>query len=180
MKLKQDKCHLLVSGCKHQNVRARIRKTKIWKSKKLKPLRIEINKTLSFDEYIACLFKKAGKKLSVLVRLSNLMCTNKKRVLMKAFIESQFYVPQQGCQQQSEPFIYMSDRYKFSVRIILVLSKIYLKRMSHLLFIRGTLLAIEIFKVKENLSNNKMCNIFQTREVNYNFMSQTDFASDDD
>ena len=89
MKLNQNKCHLLVSGFKHQNVWARIRKTKIWKSKKLKPLRIEINKTLSFDEYIACLCKKAGKKLSVLVRLSNLMCTNKKRVLMKAFIESQ-------------------------------------------------------------------------------------------
>ena len=31
-----------------------------------------------------------GYKLSILARLSNFMCTNKKRVLMKAFIESQF------------------------------------------------------------------------------------------
>ena len=86
------------------------------------------------------------------------------------------YVPQQGCQQQNEPFIYMSDRYKFSVKIILVLLKIYLKGISPLLFIRETLLAIEIFKVKENFSNNEMCNIFQTREVNCNFRSQTNFA----
>ena len=38
--------------------------------------------------------KKTGKKLSVLARLSNFMFTNKKKVLMKAFIESQFgYCP---------------------------------------------------------------------------------------
>ena len=37
-------------------------------------------------------------------------------------------------------------------------------------------LTIELFKAKENLSNNIMCNIFQTREINYNLRSQTDFT----
>ena len=59
-------------------------------SKKQKLLGVEIDRTLSFDEYIAFLCTKPGKKLSVLGRLSNFMCTNKKRILMEAFIESQF------------------------------------------------------------------------------------------
>ena len=89
MKLNQDKCHLLFSGFKYENLWAKIGKTKIWKSKKQKLLGAETDRTLSFDERIASLCRTAGKKLSVLARLSNFMCTNKKRVLMKAFIESQ-------------------------------------------------------------------------------------------
>ena len=94
MKLNQEKCHLLVSGFKYENVWAKIGKTKIWESKKQKLLGVEIDRTLSFVEHIASLCRKAGRKLSVLARLLNFMCTNKKRVLMKAFIESQFsYCP---------------------------------------------------------------------------------------
>ena len=85
MKLNQDNCHLLVQRFKYENIWA-----KIWECKKQKPLGVEIDRTLSFDEYIASLSKKAGKKLSVLARLSNFLCANKIRVFMKAFIESQF------------------------------------------------------------------------------------------
>ena len=38
-------------------------------------------------------------------------------------------------------------------------------------------LAIELFKVQGNLSKNIMYDIFQTRKINYNLRSQTDFAS---
>ena len=38
-------------------------------------------------------------------------------------------------------------------------------------------LAIELFKVKGNLANNIMYDIFQTRKINYNLRSQTNFAS---
>ena len=67
MKLNQNKCHLLVSGFKYENVWAKIGKTKIWESKKQILLGVEINRTLSFDEHIAS--RKAGKKLPVLARL---------------------------------------------------------------------------------------------------------------
>ena len=70
MKLNQDKCHLLVSGFKYENVWAKIGKTKLWESKKQKLLDVEIDRTLSFDKHIASLCSKAGKKLSVLARLS--------------------------------------------------------------------------------------------------------------
>ena len=52
-------------------------KKKIWESKKHKLLGVEIDRTLCCDEYIASLYKKAGNKLSVLVKLSNFTCTNK-------------------------------------------------------------------------------------------------------
>ena len=38
-------------------------------------------------------------------------------------------------------------------------------------------LAIELFKVKGNLSNNIMHDIFQTRKINCKLRSETDFAS---
>ena len=62
MKLNQDKCHVLVLGFKYESVWAKIGKTKIWGSKKQKLLGVEIDRTLSFDEHIASLCRKAEKK----------------------------------------------------------------------------------------------------------------------
>ena len=143
MKLNQDKCHLLVSGFKYENIWANIGKTKIWESKKQKLLGVEIDRTLSLDGYIASLCNKAGKKLSVLVRLSNFMCTNKKRVLMKAFTESQFvYCPliwmfhSRGVNSKTNHLHERSLRivYKDNISSFDDL----LKGISRLLFIRGT------------------------------------------
>ena len=128
MKLNQDKCDLLVSGFKYENVWAKIAKTKNWESKEQKLLGVEIDRNLSFDKHIPSLCRKAGKKLSVLARLSNFMCTNKKRVLMKAFIESQFsYCPLIWIAGVSTTklTICMSDPCELSIKTILVLSKIY-------------------------------------------------------
>ena len=94
MKLNQDKCHLLVSGYKHENIRARIGEVKIWESSKQKLLGVVIDRDLSFNEYVLSLCKRAGRKLSVLSRLSNLMSFQQRRLLMKSFVEAQFgYCP---------------------------------------------------------------------------------------
>ena len=94
MKLNQGKCHLLVSGHKHETVWAKIGETKIWKSNKQKLLSVVIDRNLNFDEYVFDLCKKAGRKLSVLARLSNYMSFEKRKILLKAFVESQFgYCP---------------------------------------------------------------------------------------
>ena len=73
MRLNQDKCHLLVFGQKHETVWAKIGETKIWESNKEKLLGVVININLNFDEYVFDLSKKAGRKLTVLARLSNYM-----------------------------------------------------------------------------------------------------------
>ena len=77
---------LLVTGFKCENIWTKIGKTKFWENKKQQVVGVDIDITFIFDEYITFLCKKAGKKWSVLVTLPNFMCTNKKKVLMKAFI----------------------------------------------------------------------------------------------
>ena len=94
IKLNQDKCHLLVFGRKHETVWAKIGETKIWESNKQKLLRVVINRNLNFDEYVFDLCKKAGEKLSVLEKFSNYTSFEKRKILFKAFVESQFgYCP---------------------------------------------------------------------------------------
>ena len=89
MKLNQDKCHRLVSGYKHEKNWVPIKEVKISESYK-KLIGIIVDRDLSFNEYVSSLCKKAGRKLSVLLRLSNLMSFQQRRLLMKSFIEAQF------------------------------------------------------------------------------------------
>ena len=49
-----------------------------------------IDRDLNFDEHVNNLCKKACQKLNALVRLAPFMNVDKKRMIMKAFIESQF------------------------------------------------------------------------------------------
>ena len=42
MELNQDKCHLLISGYKHENIWSRIGEIKIWESSKQKLLGVAV------------------------------------------------------------------------------------------------------------------------------------------
>ena len=71
-----------------------IAETRIWKSKNEKLLGLTIDRNLNFDDHVFTFSKKAGRKLSALSRISNYMSFEKKRILLKAFVESQFgYFP---------------------------------------------------------------------------------------
>ena len=73
MKLNDDKCHLLISGHIYENVWAQTGNAKIWGRKTQKLLGVKIDRTLNFDEHVRFLCKKAGRKLSVLFRVSSYM-----------------------------------------------------------------------------------------------------------
>ena len=90
MKLNQDKCHFLFSGHKYEALFVNVGATKIWESKQQKLLGILIDRDLKFDEYILSQCNKAGKKLTVLIRISKFITFGQRRNIMKAFIESQF------------------------------------------------------------------------------------------
>ena len=62
MKLNQKKCHLLVSGQRHENTWARIGQWKIWESRKQKLHDLVIDSSLNFDLYVSSLCEKAGRK----------------------------------------------------------------------------------------------------------------------
>ena len=94
MKLNDDKCHLLISGHKYENLWEQIGNDKILESKTQKLLGVKINRTLNFDEHVRSWCKKAERKLSVLFRLPSFMNVKRKNTLMKSFSESQFgYFP---------------------------------------------------------------------------------------
>ena len=64
------------------------------RSKSVKLLGIAIHNKLSLDNHISKLCKKASFKLHALSRVSSYLSTDKLRVILKAFIESQFgYCP---------------------------------------------------------------------------------------
>ena len=60
VKLNQDKCHLLVSVYKHENVWAQIEDVTILESNKQKLLVLQIYRNLNFNKYVSLLCKKAG------------------------------------------------------------------------------------------------------------------------
>ena len=71
----------------------------------------------------------------------------------------------------------MKRPYELFINIILILSDDLLKRDTSVTIHHRNLqsLAIELFKVKQNLSNSMLCNMFQTRSISYNLRSQEDF-----
>ena len=85
--------HFLFSGDKYETF-VNLGETKIWESKQQKLLGVLIDRDLKFDEYVLSQCKKAGKKLTALIRISKFMTFAQRRNIMKAFIESQFgYCP---------------------------------------------------------------------------------------
>ena len=94
MKLNQDKCHFLLSGHKNEVMLAKIGHSKIWENCTQKLLGIIIDRNLKFDEYILTQCKKAGRKIKALARVCTYLSLERRRTLMKAFVESQFaYCP---------------------------------------------------------------------------------------
>ena len=94
MKLNTDKCHLLISGNKNEQMWAKLDEDIFWESNDVKLLGITLDSNLKFDKHVSNLFSKANRQLSALTKVAKFLPFNKRRILFKAFIESQFkYCP---------------------------------------------------------------------------------------
>ena len=94
MKLNQDKCHFLISGNTPEHLWVKVGEHKLWESYQEKLLGLTIDKNLNFNEHLSNVCKKASKKVTALARLAKIVPFEKKRLLFKSFIESQFsYCP---------------------------------------------------------------------------------------
>ena len=94
MKLNEEKCHLLVAGHKYEHICAMVGNSRIWESSSEKLLGVHLDSGLKFKNHIVRICDQAGKKLSALARIRHHFTFEKRRMLLKAFIESQFsYCP---------------------------------------------------------------------------------------
>ena len=92
MKPNGDKCHLLVTT--EKSVSINIDGSNVTNKKEQKLLGMNFDSSLSFEGHITNLCRKASQKLHTLARIVNYMDLLKRKVLMKAFITSQFsYYP---------------------------------------------------------------------------------------
>ena len=182
MKLNEDKCHFIISGYKREIMFANIGESRIWEKGQQKLLGVTIDKNLKFKEHILNQCKKAGKKLSVLGRVCHILNLERRRSLMKAFIESQFgYCPLvwMFCgRQENNRINHLHER---ALRIVYNDYKSTFENLLELdnsLFIHHRnirLLSIELYKFKHNLSNQVLLELLNLRNINYDFRSQIDF-----
>ena len=72
----------------------RVGQDKIWEDKEVKLLGITIDNELKFDRHVSDICLKANRKLSALIRMSKFLSLDKRQIVFKAFVESQFqYCP---------------------------------------------------------------------------------------
>ena len=133
---------------------------------------VTVDKGLSFTEHVEHLCRKAGAKVTALSRLVRIVSREKKKILMNAFIESQF----SHC-----PLVWMfCHSRKLNNRIncihergLRMVYEDYTSSFENLLKINGSvtihhrniqLVAVEMYKVKNGLCPEIMKDLFQLRQ----------------
>ena len=180
-KMNANKCHLLITN-HDDKVSAIIDGQTIYNSKSVKLLGVCIDNKLDFTEHVSNICKKVSKKLHALRRVSQYMNTEKLRLIMKAFIESQFGY----C-----PLVWMFHNRELNNRINILHEKaLRLVYKEHTLSFEEMLnldnsftihhrnlqkLATEMYKVKHNLSPIFMKDVFPESTNPYNTRNAPEF-----
>ena len=173
MKVNTEKCHLLLSL--NNDLNANIGETIIKCSNDEKLLGVTIDNKLSFVKHINNMCDKASQKLNALARISSYMNLNKRKLIMKAFINSQFgYCPLvwmnhsrnlnnriNRIQERAMRIVY-NDRKSTSEELLQ-------KAKSVTVHSRNLqILATEMFKVRNGLAPEITNNVFQINPSVYN------------
>ena len=94
MELNTDKCHLLISGNKNEQMWAKLDRYIVRESNDVKLFGITLDNNLKFDKHVSNISSNTNRKLSALTRVTKFLPFKKRRILFKDFIESQFkYCP---------------------------------------------------------------------------------------
>ena len=167
MKGNADKCHLLLST--KTEISFTIKDKDIKSSSHKKLLGVTIENDLSFTKHVSNLCNKVSSKLSALSRVSSYMTLPKKKIIMKAFITSQFsYCPLVWMLHNRRLNTRINRLHERSLRVVYndksssfqeLLDKdksvtIHHKNLQYL--------AIELYKVENGLAPNIMNMVFPT------------------
>ena len=182
MKLNESKCHFIVAGHKHEHIWTKIGQTMIWEQNNVKLLGVHIDSKLSFNDHVTSLCVKAGRKLTALTRIANLLSIEKRKILINSFIDSQFNYCKliwmfhsrklnskiNRLQERSLRIIYDDDKSSFEE----LLNKDGSVTIHHR---NIQALAIEMYKVRNNLSPQIMTDMFQFRTNRPNTRNDNEF-----
>ena len=169
-----DKCHLLVSN-HTSDVNIKVGTKNITCSESEKLLGVIIDNSLKFDKHVSSLCKKANQKFHALARMSNYMSSTKLKTLMKSFVISQFsYCPlvwMFHSKRMNNKINHIHERalrlayndYSTSFESLLEKDKSVTIHDRNLQY-----LAVEMFKLKNEISPKIMQGLFPLRENTYN------------
>ena len=174
LKANPDKCHLLINT--DENDALKIKNETFTNSSNEKGLGILFNNKFYFDEHVTSLCRKASQKLNALARVSQYMNLARHRLIMNAFIFSQF----EYC-----PLVWMFHSRKLNNRInniheraVRIVYRDYESTFQQLLKQNKSvsihqrnlqILATEIFKTKNGLNAVIMEDVFNFKNLPYNF-----------
>ena len=182
MKSNEDKKFLIVTNC--DDTSATIGNNVIDCSSTVKLLGVTIDNKLNFNEHISKICKKVSTKLHALARVSKYMTTHKLRIIMKAFIESQFgYCPLIWMFHSRTMNNRINNLHERALRLVYNDS---ISSFQELLEKDKTVtihhrnlqkLVTEIYKVKNGLSPFMMNNIFKEIPNNHHLRNNRTFAT---
>ena len=172
-----DKCRLIVSSDDPTEIQVGESVIKNTTCEKL--LGVKIDNKLNFDEHVSGFCKKAANKLRALARVTSYMSLPKKKLLLNSFFNAQFnYCPlvwMMHSRSNNNKIKHLHDR---CLRIVQ-------SSYENLLVKDGTVsmhhrkiqaLAIEKYKIKNDLSTEILSNIFTQRTQNhYSLRNASDF-----
>ena len=183
-KLNAEKCKLLISN-KQDDISLVIKNEQITCEKSVKLLGIRIDNKLTFNEHITNICKKVSQKLHALARVSRYIDQEKLRLILKAFIESQFsycsLIWMFHCRSLNNKINKLHERalrlvYKdknLSFRELLEKDNSFTTHERNL-----QKLAIEMYKVINNESPTFMQAIFPTVEKTYDLRKNRTFKGE--
>ena len=185
MKVNGDKCHLLISGHKHEHMWVKVGNSRIWESESEKILGVTIDRELKFEEHLRNILAIAGKKLTALARLSNVLNFSKFRLLLKSFVESQFaYCPLVWMLCSRTMNNKMNKLHERALRILykddISFFENLLEKDNSVKIHDGNikLLAKEMYKVYNNILPNALGEFLTNRALNYNLRHASTFIRD--
>ena len=182
-KMNGGKCKLLITNS-DENVSLVVDGYKIKGNKIVKLLGIKTDNQLNFNDHVSSIYKKASLKLHALARISKFMSKEKLRVLMKDFVESQFgYCPLiwmypsrtlnnkiNELHERALRLVYKNNTSSFEE--LLAMDNSYTVHHKNL-----QKLAIEMYKVQNDLSPSFMRFIFPASANHYNLRNESAFKT---
>ena len=170
LKANPDKFHLILSNSDEDKF-VIIQQSEIYNSNCEKLLGIKIDNKLSFDDHVTGLCTKASQKLHALSRIANFMNLQQQEKIMNAFINSQFgYCPLVWMLHSRRLNIRINRIHERALRVVFKDSnssfdELLVRNNSVSIHIRNIqLLAIELYKVANELSPEIMSHVFPLRE----------------